>query len=102
MRTTRRAEESVTVFGERGGKSVWKDFIRRGRCAGVVGDGGGKDAKTSFYALFTYMMSIGPSERRRKGCIPVVDSCTLPRYFEVSGSHSARPSPDCSAPRESL
>jgi hypothetical protein len=36
------------VFGERGGNSDWKDFIRSGRWGGVVGEGGGKDASTSY------------------------------------------------------
>jgi hypothetical protein len=46
-RTTRLAEERDVVFGERGGKSVWKVFMMRERCGGVIGDGGGKDARTS-------------------------------------------------------
>lgn len=48
MRTTLRAEERVSVWGERGGKRVWKDFMRRGRWGGVVGEGGGNEARTSY------------------------------------------------------
>ena len=49
MRTTRRAEERERVLGERGGKRVWKVFMRRGRCGGVVGPGAGKEARTSWF-----------------------------------------------------
>lgn len=44
---TRRAEERERDWGERGGKSDWNDFMRSGRCGGVVGDGWGKEARTS-------------------------------------------------------
>ena len=47
MRTTRRAEESERDSGLRGGKRDWKDFMRRVRCEGVLGEGGGKEARTS-------------------------------------------------------
>jgi hypothetical protein len=38
-------------LGEREGKRVWNVFMTRGRCGGVVGDGGGKDARTSFFFM---------------------------------------------------
>lgn len=43
----RRAEERERELGERGGKRDWKVFRTRGRCGGVVGEGGGKEARTS-------------------------------------------------------
>jgi hypothetical protein len=51
MRTTRRAEDRARVCGESGGNRVWKDFMRRVRCGGVVGDGAGKEASTSCIQL---------------------------------------------------
>jgi hypothetical protein len=48
IRTTRRAAERVRVLGDNGGKSVWNVFIRRGICGGVVGEGDGKEANTSY------------------------------------------------------
>lgn len=37
----------MSVLGARGGNRVWNDFMSSDRCGGVVGDGGGKDARTS-------------------------------------------------------
>jgi len=36
--------------------------MRRGRCGGVVGDGGGKDAKTSFYMIIIMTIRKRPCE----------------------------------------
>lgn len=47
MRTTRRAEEREIDPGESGGNRLWNDFITRERWGGVVGDGGGNDARTN-------------------------------------------------------
>lgn len=46
-RTIRRAEERDRDWGASGGNNVWNDFIKRVRCGGVVGPGGGNDANTS-------------------------------------------------------
>lgn len=44
----RRAPERDIEFGASGGNMDWNVFIRRGRCGGVFGEGGGKDASTSY------------------------------------------------------
>lgn len=57
----------MIVFGERGGKRVWKVFIRSVRCGGVEGDGGGKEAKTS------YMKGISKESAMQKLNTPAVE-----------------------------
>ena len=42
------ADESVSLYGRSGEKSVWNVFIRGMRCSGVVGPSGREGAKISF------------------------------------------------------
>lgn len=46
------------MCGDRGGNSDWKDFMRSGRWGGVVGEGGGKEARTSWYIYCELMFII--------------------------------------------
>ena len=64
----RRAEERVRVWGASGGKSVWKAFMTSGRCGGVVGEGGGKDARTSWSESMGGCERVSVSERKGRVC----------------------------------
>ncbi len=44
----RRADDNESVLGAKGGNNVWNVFMSRVRCGGVVGEGGGNDASTSW------------------------------------------------------
>lgn len=71
----------------------WNAFMRRGRCGGVFGDGGGKEASTSYET---------DQERRVKdtkkyGDEPAVRSGTLNPDFVMSGTLSASLSSGCIA-----
>lgn len=80
MSTTRRAEESESVWGESGGKRDWKDFMSSVRCGGVLGDGGGKEARTSCaFMIFSSEYKLDEQRRRTKGGVryskPILRAC---------------------------
>lgn len=62
----RRADERERELGERGGKRDWKVFRTRGRCGGVVGDGGGKEARTSCLSRIKDISTIFLIESNKK------------------------------------
>ena len=72
----------------------WNAFIRRGKCGGVFGEGGGKEASTSYNTKEIRGIRINAN---KCGDERVVQSNTPGPDFVTSGTFSANLSSSCTA-----